>query len=428
MAAALALFGGTPVRTRPYPVHKTTGDAEKAAVLRVLDSGVLSGFEGTNNESFHGGSEVRALEHEWADAFCVRHAIAVNSATTGLMAAVGAAGIAPGDEVIVTPFTMSGTIAAILAYQAIPVFVDVTLDTFNLDPAMIEEKITPRTRAILAVDIFGHPADMGPTNAIAKQHGLLVIEDAAQAPGARYQGRLAGTLADIGVFSLNSNKHIQCGEGGVIVTDDDTLAQRARLIRNHAEAVIASGMHVDSLDNMVGFNFRMTELEAAVARCQLTKLDDLLGARLRLVEHLNARLEGIPGVTAAAVRPGCTHVYYRYAISLNRTLVPIPAGEVVRALNAEGLEFYVSYMKPLYLQPLFQKRIAFGPHGAPFTRAGEDACGAYGRGLCPRAETLEDFLISTEIVRPPQTTADMDEIADGLLKVLEHADALMAHR
>lgn len=425
--AKLALFGGAPVRSRPYPVHKTTGPEEQAAVLRVLDRGVLSAFEGTDNEFFLGGPEVRALEAEWAEKFRVKHAVAVNSATTGLMAAVGAAGVGPGDEVIVTPFTMSGTVAAILAYQAVPVFADVDLETFNLDPAGVEDKITPRTRAILAVDIFGHPADMDSIGAIAERHDLLVIEDAAQAPGAVYRGRFAGTLGDIGVFSLNCNKHIQCGEGGVIVTDDDRLAQRARLIRNHAEAVIASGMRVESLDNMVGFNFRMTELEAAVARCQLRKLDDLVAARLELVAYLSARIDGVPGVKHAIVKPDCSHVYYRYPVSLDRRIVAAEPAEIVRALNAEGLEFYVSYMKPLYLQPLFQQRIAYGSKGAPFAGPSYEGRASYAPGLCPNAETLEHVLISTEIVRPPQTRADMDEIAEGLAKVLEHAGELLAH-
>ncbi|MDD5657775.1 MAG: DegT/DnrJ/EryC1/StrS family aminotransferase, partial [Elusimicrobia bacterium] len=401
-----------------------TGDEEKASILRVLDRGVLSAFEGTNNEFFLGGPEVRDLEAEWASKSRVKHAVAVNSATSGLLTAVQAAGVGPGDEVVVTPFTMSGTVAAIIAANAVPVFADVELRTFNLDPQALERRITSRTKAVLAVDIFGHPADMDAIKAVAGRHNLIVIEDAAQAPGALYHGKAAGTLGDIGVFSLNCNKHIQCGEGGIVVTGDDRLAQRARLIRNHAEAVVASGMEVDSLAGLVGFNLRMTELEAAISRCQLRKLDDLLARRLELVRYLESRLKDIPGLRLPEVLPGCTHVYYRYALVLDRQIWKVPARVVVRALNAEGLEFYVSYMRPLYLQPIFQRLTAYGEKGCPFKCPHYQGQVDYAAGCCPNAEKLEDFVISTEIVRPPQTKADMDEIHDGLRKVLDNIQAL----
>lgn len=423
----LALLGGTPVRTKAYPVHRTTGEEEKAAVLRVLERGVLSAFEGTYNEYFYGGPEVRGLEEEWAARFGVRHAIAVNSGTSGLFAAVGAIGVGPGDEVIVTPFTMAGSVAAILGSNAVPVFADVEPDTFNLDPAAVERALTPRTKAIMVVHIFGHPAEMDPLLAIAKKHCLRLIEDAAQAPGALYHGRPVGTIGDIGVFSLNCNKHIQCGEGGVVVTNHDELAKRIRLIRNHAEAVIASGMPVESLVNMLGSNYRMTELEAAVARCQLKKLDGLLAQRLELVHELNRRLQNIPGLRLPVVRPNCTHVYYRYAIGLDRAVLPLSASDVVRALHAEGLEFSVGYMEPLYLQPLFQHQIVFGGRGCPTKCPWYEGTASYAEGLCPTAERLGEVMISTEIVRPPQTCADMEEIRGGFLKLLEHQDELAPH-
>jgi perosamine synthetase len=377
MNKSLALFGGSKIRLTPYPLHRTTGEEEKQAVLRVLESGVLSGFEGTHNEFFRGGREVKSLEAEWSEKFHVRNTVAFNSATSGLMAAVAAVGAGPGDEVIVTPFTMSGTVAGILANNAIPVFADIELATFNLDPLAVERRLTKRTKAILPVHIFGHPAPMGPLLDLARKHRIAVIEDAAQAPSARYHGRFAGTLGDIGVFSLNCNKHIQCGEGGLAVTNDDTLADRLRLIRNHAEAVIASGMPVRSLKNMLGFNLRMTELEAAVARSQMLKLDDLIARRLELVDYLNAKLRRFTGLRLPIVQPDCTHVYYRYAVALDQARIRIPASLFVQALNAEGLEFYVSYVKPLYLQPLFQEQIVHGDRGCPIKCPWYDGTPAY---------------------------------------------------
>ncbi len=427
MHAKLALLGGKPLRTKGYPVHATTGEEEKKAVLAVLERAILSEFEGTNNQYFLGGEQVKALEGEWAEKFGVRYAVSFNSATSALFAAVGACAVGPGDEVLITPFTMSATATAILAFNGIPVFADVELDHYNLDPAGLEERITARSRAIFVTHIFGHPAAMGPIMDLAKKHGLRVIEDAAQSPGALYNGKLSGTIGAIGVYSLNCNKVIQCGEGGIAVTDDDDLAQRLRLIRNHGEAVIAAGMAVGSLVNMIGGNYRMTEIEAAIAREQLRKLDDLTQRRRELVSYLNERLRGIPGLGLPGARPDSTHVYYRYALKIDREVIPIDAPLFVKALNAEGLDFYVSYMKPLYLQPLYQRRIGYGDKGCPFSCPFYRGEVSYERGICPQAEELEKMVISTEIVRPPQTFADMEEIARGVEKVLAEKDQLLKY-
>ena len=427
-AQNLALLGGTPVRSKAYPHHVTTGVEELEAVQRVLSRGVLSDYEGTDNDQFLGGPEVRALEEEWAIEYEVPYAIAVNSATSGLMAAVGATGVGPGDEVIVSPFTMSASVAAVLMYNTVPVFADVELDTFNLDPESVEATITPRTKAILVTHIFGHPADMNSLLAIAEKHSLTLIEDSAQSPRASYFGQRTGSIGDLGVYSLNCNKHIQTGEGGIVVCRDPELAKRVRLIRNHAEAVIASGMEVKSLVNMLGMNLRMTELEAALARCQLPKLESLVGERHNLVRHLDAIVQSINGISPPIVKSGCTHDYYRYAISLDTANLDVNALQVVDALNAEGMDFYVSYMKPLYLQPIFQKQIMFGDRGCPVRCPWYEGKANYSLGICPNAEKLEDFLISTEIVRPPQTLGDMDEIGEALRKVLTQASNLGQER
>lgn len=419
----LALFGGTPVREKPYPLNITTGEEEKGEVVKVLESGILSVFEGANTEYFLGGEQIKLLEQEWADKFGVKHAISVNSATSGLYVAVGAAGIGPGDEVIVTPWTMTATATAILVYNAIPIFCDIAQDTFNMDASCLEKLITERTKAIMPVHLFGHPADMEEIMKIAKKHDLMVIEDAAQAPTALYKGTYAGTIGDIGVFSLNSNKIIQCGEGGIVVTDNDELALRLRLIRNHAEAVIATGMEVKSLVNMLGWNYRMNEVEAAISRVQLSKLEDLLIKRREFVDYLNEKLKPVKGIITPVVKKGCTHTYYRYALKLDKSKIPIPGEVFIKALRAEGMDFYPGY-EPLYLQPLYQRKIVYGNAGCPFTCPYYKGNVDYSPGLCPNAEKLRDVILSTEVVRPPLQFKDMDEIFEAICKVVDNVDEI----
>jgi dTDP-4-amino-4,6-dideoxygalactose transaminase len=419
----LALLGGTPVRKKKYPPHVTTGDEEKIEVLKVLKNGILSAYEGANTEYFLGGEEVKTLEKTFEKRFKVKHAIAVNSAASGLATAVGTAGLGPGDEVIVTPWTMTASAAAIFVFNAIPVFSDITEDTFNLDPAAIEKSITRKTKAILVVHISGHPADMDEIMEIARKHDLIVIEDAAQVIGGLYKGKYTGTIGDIGVFSFNSNKIIQCGEGGMVATNDDDLALRARLIRNHAEAVIATGMKVRSLVNMLGWNYRMNEIEAAIVRVQLQKLNGFLKKRRKLINYLNKRLRTVDGIITPIVKKGCTHTYYQYVLKIDKSKIPISVNLLLKALNAEGIDFLPGY-KPLYLQPLYQKMIVYGNRGCPFTCGFYDKKISYKKGLCPTAESLYERVILMEAIRPSLGFKDMDEIYMAFRKILDNIDKL----
>ena len=246
MNSQLALLGGPATITQSFKHYNPIGVEEVQAAKAVIESGVLSQFIGAWHPDFLGGPKVKEFEALCAQHFGVKHAITVNSWTSGLIAAVGAIGIQPGDEVIVPPWTMCASATAILHWNAIPVFADIDPHTFCISPASIEANITPYTKAIMAVDIFGQSADMDAIMAIAKRHGLRVISDTAQAPGALYKGQFAGTLADVGGFSLNYHKHIHTGEGGILITNDDEIAQRLQLIRNHAEAVV-EGMGVTNL-------------------------------------------------------------------------------------------------------------------------------------------------------------------------------------
>lgn len=419
----LALFGGAPVRTKPYPVHITTGEEEKKAAVKVIESGILSDFEGSNNQWFLGGPEVKAFEKEWSDYFGARHSVSVNSATSGLMAAVGAAGIGPGDEVITVPWTMTATAAAILVYNAVPIFCDIEPDTFCMSPASLESKITERTKAIIPVHIYGHPAEMDEIMRIAEKHSLIVIEDASQSPGMRYKGKLTGTIGHMGVFSLNCHKIIQTGEGGVVTTNDDDLALKLQLIRNHAEAVIATGMPVKSLVNMIGWNYRLNEIEAAVGREQLKKLKPLLQQRRELVDYVTGKLQRFDGLMTPAIQEGCEHSFYRYPLRIDHTKIKVAAPRIVDALNAEGMDFYAGYL-PLNQFPVYQQQVGFGDKGCPFKCPWYEGSPDYSLDTLPNVVHAMNWTFSTENIKPPLTFADMDEIVQAFEKVWGNLDKL----
>jgi dTDP-4-amino-4,6-dideoxygalactose transaminase len=427
----LALLGGTPVRTRLFPRYNTIGAEEKEAVREVMESGVLSQFLGTSHAHFLGGPRVRALEEAWAGAIGAKHAVTVNSNTSGLIAAIGAAGLGPGDEVIVSPYTMTASALAPLIYGAVPVFADVEGDYFCLDPAAIEAALTPRTRAILVVHLFGQAAAMDKIMALARKRNLIVIEDCAQAPDGMLKDRHVGVLGDMGVFSLNYHKHIHTGEGGIITTNDDRFAERLQLIRNHGEAVV-EGRGVTELKNTFGFNFRMTEIEAAIGVEQLKKLPGLIDQRLENVAYLEGRIGRLPGLRPAPVREGARHVYYVHPYLFDEETVGVSRAQFVRALQAElpramgreeeGPLISGGYVRPLYLQPLYQQRA----HACGFNCPRYEGVVSYEKGLCPVAERLHFHeLLTHELMRPGMERGDLDDVARAFHKVYEHRNELL---
>lgn len=416
----LAINGGAPAVSRPLGPYRSVGEDELAAVAAVLRSGALSGFIGAWGPGFYGGPVVQEFEAAWRAAFGVRHALTVNSATSGLIAAVGAARVGPGDEVIVPAYTMSATAMAPLVYGAIPVFVDIEPETFCLDPALVESNITARTRAIIAVNLFGHPAQLGRLRALADARGILLIEDNAQAPFASEGGRYAGTIGHVGVFSLNYHKHIHSGEGGVCVTADDDLALRIAMIRNHGENAV-EGTATADLTNLIGFNFRMTEVTAAIGLAQLRHADRHVGARERVAAALTRGLGGLPGITPAQVRRDCRHVYYDYPLRFDETLVGVPRDIFADALKAEGVPNSVGYVAPLYLLPLFQQRVAIGARGFPFDLSAR----AYPRGLCPVTERMhERELISFALCAYAIDDEQTEQLIAAVRKVYAARDEL----
>lgn len=426
-ATKLAINGGPPVRTKPFALRKTMGEDEKKAVLEVMDSDQLSGFFGSPGPFAFGGEKVRGFEGKWADTFGYKHVITTNSWTTGLMTCVGAAGIGPGDEVICPPFTMSATSTAVLFYGGIPVFADLRTDDFCLDPEDIERKITPRTKAIMVVHLFGQAADMEAINRIAVKHRLKVIEDAAHAPCGRFKGQPLGSVGDLGGFSLNFHKHIHCGEGGVIVTNDDDLALRCKLIRNHAENFVTD-LGITDLTNMIGSNYRMTELQAAIAMVQMDKVAGYVETRNRLHGIFSELVADVPGIIPAQILPERSHSFYVYPILFDADAMGVSRERFVAAVKSElpspstweQSPLSNGYVQPLYLAPVYQKQIALGGKGFPFNyNAGVTY--DYAKGICPATEEMADkTLMISPLIREPLVEQDMVDFANAIRKVAEN--------
>jgi perosamine synthetase len=283
------------------------------------------------------GPKTAALEEAFAQVCGVRHAVATSSGTTALHIALLAHGIGPGDEVITTPLTFIATASSILHAGARPVFVDIDEQTFNIDPGLIEDKITPRTRAIMPVHLYGQVCDMDAILSIAERHGLVVVEDAAQAIGAEAHGRRAGSFG-CGCFSLYATKNVTSVEGGVITTDDPGVAERARLLRSHGSA---RRYYYDSL----GYNFRMTDIHAAIGLVQMQKLEQATAARQANAAFLS---ENLRGVVVPSVPDGYRHVFHQYTIR-----VPEGRDEAVERLKAAGVGTGIFYPLPLHRQKLF---------------------------------------------------------------------------
>lgn len=279
------------------PVSKPyIGEEEKQAVMAVLDSGMIVQ-----------GPRVAEFEKQFAAVCGTKHAVATSSGTTALHLAMLAHGIGPGDEVITSPFTFIASVNSILYAGATPVLVDIEEDTFNIDPEAIERAITPRTKAILCVHLFGHLCDMDALQAIADKHSLVIIEDACQSVGGTYKGKVAGSFGT-GTFSLYATKNVMSVEGGMITTDDDHIADQCRLLRSH-------GMRRRYYYDMLGYNFRMTDIHAAVGIAQLARLEASTKKRQGNASYLSAKIES---VVTPTVREGYGHVWHQYTIRVDR--------------------------------------------------------------------------------------------------------------
>ncbi|MCO5220340.1 MAG: DegT/DnrJ/EryC1/StrS family aminotransferase [Thermomicrobiales bacterium] len=401
---SLAVNGGAPIRTTPLPGHdRLMGQDEIDALTEVIQSGQLGR---------HGGTKVKELERAFAERYGVKHAIAVSSGSAADHTAVAMIDPEPGDEIITTPCSDFGTILGILFQNAIPVFADLDPETLCLDPVSVEAKITPRTKAILVVHLFGGLADIDAIKAIGDRHGIPVIEDCAQAQLSEIDGRLAGTIGQIGCFSFNNTKHLNCGEGGMVVTNDDALARRARLFADKAWPRDED----ERYSLFLGQNYRMNELEAAVALVGLRRLDENVSDRRRAIERIHEGIGGIDGITIPESMAGARSSYWILHLFVDDGIDP---GAVAEALTAEGVPFGARYVTPLYTWPVLRDANTYGTSGFPFDSPYTDRAFDYAPGLCPVFERRRERLILIS-VDEQWTDEDADDIAAAIRKVMPH--------
>ena len=309
------------------------GQDEISAVTAVLESGMLAA-----------GERVAEFERKFADYCGTNHAVAVNSGTAALHAALLAAGIKPGDEVIVPSFSFFATASVVSMCGAKPVFADVDEATYNISPDRIRERITDRTRAVIGVHLFGQPFDVPAVKELCDQHNLKLIEDAAQAHGAVCHGNRAGGMGLMGCFSFYATKNMTTGEGGMITTNDKACADQLRLIISHGQA--------DKYNHTrLGYNYRMTDIAAALGLSQLKKLDKFNLRRRKNAEYLSANISA-KGVVTPVTAPGMQHVFHQYVIRLTDEF-PLPRQSFVKLLASKGIGTAIHYPTPIHRQPLY---------------------------------------------------------------------------
>ncbi len=353
-----------------------------------MESGMMSGFRGTP-EGHLGGKYVRKLEGEFRDYFKVKHAIAMQSATAALHAACLAYDIGPGDEVLVTPYSFVASASCVLMAGAKPVFADIENDIFNMNPFLIPGLITPKTKAIIPVHLHGHMARMNVIMHYAREYNLKIIEDAAQSIGATYANLYAGTMGDCGVFSFNQSKQISSGEGGMLVTNEDKIAEIVRAIRNHGE--------VSCNSTQVGYNYRMGEIEAAIVSEQFQHLEKNIKHRTMLADYMTEQLSEIDGLTPPIVYGDCRHAFYTYAVKYDENKIGMPRDVFQKKLKERGVYFGSGYVKPLHLLPIF------GGH----------------EGQCPVAERMwKKTLCVFDWLKYPTTKKDIDEAIEVIKEVI----------
>ena len=407
----LAIEGGPKSISEALPncfsaAGRTFGTEEETLVLEALRSGCLSR---------NGGRMVKALERDFAAALGLRFAVACSSGTACVHLAVAALDLDPGDEIVVPPITDIGTILPVLWQNAIPVFADVDPETMLMDPASVAEVISPRTRAVIAVHLAGLPCALDELRALCDKHGIVLIEDCSQAYWAEYKGRLVGGIGQMACFSLQQTKHMTCGEGGLMVTSDDSYARRALLFSDKAWPR-ESGSLGSCRFLFLSQNYRMSELCGAVAWAQLAKVAAGVERRRRSAASLSEKLAGIEGVNAPPVPDGRNPAYWLYMLRLDERIGP-NAQAFGEALVAEGVPAWVRYIiDPLYLSPIFAQSCTYGTSGYPFNAF---AAQSFKRGLCPNAELALSRVIAIHW-NENYTEAHVQQIADAIHKVAAH--------
>ncbi len=401
-----AVEGGPPTRADPLRYRVSVYSEElMGAIEEILRSGLLA--------STH-GKWVRAFERSLSQYLGVNSAVALSSGTAALHVALKSLGVGPGDAVVTTPFTFVATASTILHSNAVPIFVDIDRDTLNMDPTSLEKAIDEDVKAVVVVHLAGMPAEMDDILRIARERGVPVVEDAAQALGGEYRGRKLGSIGDVAALSFYATKNITTGEGGAVATSDESIAERARLISNHGQT--------DRYEYAVlGYNYRMTELQGAIGYFQLRELEGLNRNREAFAKVLMEELSTMEGDVLELPRPRAhmRHAWHLFQVLLRLEALSKGRDFIVEALRREGIGLiYAAYPKPLYLTGLFRDMVGHGRH-CPWSCPFYGRRTAYGRGLCPNAEWAAERVISIPI-SPMYTAEDAVDVARAIRKVLNY--------
>jgi dTDP-4-amino-4,6-dideoxygalactose transaminase len=402
MVEKLALEGGKPVRRKRFPeYHAIVDEREIRAINKVVRS-----------NTWRRGPVVEQYEHDLEKYFGVKHALAVSDGTAALHVAMAALGLGPGDEIITTPYTFLASASAALYQNALPIFADIDQNSYDLDPAHAQKAITDRTKGIVVVHLAGHPADMDAFCEVAKKHNLWVIEDTAQASGALYKNRLAGTIGNVGTFSTVDGKIMSTGEGGFCLTNDDDLAKKMGSIHNFYRAHATSNVYEFY---GIGYNYRMTEFQAAIGREQLKKLDRMVQIRRRNADYLTRSLRKIEGVSPPTEAPGTRHAFYYYALRIDIKRLRVSREHFEKALNAEGIPITSSKATALINRSqLFMKKLGYGGTEYPFSlREGLD----YNAQSFPVAEAADKEVFWLTDALPILSRDDLDDVIAAVEKV-----------
>jgi dTDP-4-amino-4,6-dideoxygalactose transaminase len=407
----LAILGGKPVRKAPFSSWPVIGENDERAWTEVLRKGQWCRINGDHATRF---------EELWARTLGAKHCVVVANGTSALITSLAALGVGPGDEVIVPPYTFVATINAVLMHHALPVFVDIDLETSQIDARRLEASITENTRCIMPVHLGGSAADMDAILAIAGRHKIPVVEDACQAALAEWRGKKLSTLGDLGCFSFQASKNLNSGEGGAILTSSDELHDQCRCFQNNGSPP-ALGSFAYARN---GANFRMTEFQAALLLQQVTRLDEQSRRREQNATYLTQQLSEIKGITPARVHDGCTrNAYHLYMLRYDSAqFAGLSRSKFLKALQAEGIPCFGGY-SPIYRQAFLKNTLQSRPFQAVYS---PQRISTYFEQIhCPANEQLCEtavWLFQTLLLG---TRSDMDQIAEAIRKVQQHAPALV---
>ena len=423
----LAINGGTPVVKNS--VNHDWPNVDKEEILSILECFSRNKFSGFRAGNYEGGPAVVEFEELVKDSTNSEFAVAFDTWSNGIVAAMLALGLEAGDEVIITPYTMTSCATSIMSCGAIPIFADVCEDSGCIDPVDVEKKITDKTKAIFVVHLFGIPADMDPIMDLAKKHDLFVFEDCAQSPMSYYKGRMCGIIGDVGGYSLTESKHITSGEGGIAITNDVKINNGMRYARNHGEvastAKAATGspaydycFDVYGDSGIIGYNFRMTEVCAAFANSQWKKLDQVLATKKEMGDYLRENLQGIKHIELMIPKYDHIPSWYNFPLRYKKLNSGVSREKFVEALNAEGINFACGYVPPLYKQDIYRSNkhwvIRDYAQHVDYENPG-----------CPVVERLYgEELIATLDIRSPYDMNHMKNIVHAVKKVCNNIHEL----